>query len=181
MLQTGSTTTWLLGCHDSPRVATRYGLPLDDARLAQQVARDWLLTDGREPVLDRALGERRARAAALILLALPGSTYVYQGDELGLHEVADLPPEALQDPMATRSSVEKGRDGCRVPLPWTPTGPSFGFGPGPAQPPQPAWFAGYAGSLQADDPDSTLNSVPPRPRPSAHPPDRRAIRLDRAR
>ncbi len=109
------------------------------------MARDWLLTDGREPRPRPALGERRARAAALILLALPGSTYVYQGDELGLQEVADLPPEVLQDPMATRSAVEKGRDGCRVPLPWEPTGPSFGFGPGPAQPPQPAWFGSYAG------------------------------------
>ena len=157
MRESGSATTWLLGCHDSPRVATRYGLPLNDARPAQQVARDWLLTDGREPLLDAALGERRARAAAMILLALPGSIYIYQGDELGLQEVPDLPPEVLQDPMATRSAAEKGRDGCRVPLPWEPTGPSFGFGARTAQPPQPAWFAGYAVSRQAGGPDSTMN------------------------
>jgi alpha-glucosidase len=64
----------------------------------------------------------------MILLALPGSTDIYQGDELGLHEVADLPPEALEDPMASPSTTEKGRDGCRVPLPWSADGPSYGFG-----------------------------------------------------
>ena len=92
----------------------------------QQVARAWLLTDGATPRLDPALGERRARAAIMILLALPRSTYIYQGDELGLHEVADLPREALEDPMASRSTKEKGRDGCRVPLPWSPDGPCTG-------------------------------------------------------
>ena len=108
-------------------MATRYGLPLEDERSALQVAQSWLLTDGTTPRLDRALGERRARAAIMILLALPGSTYIYQGDELGLQEVGDL-LEVLEDPMATRSTTDKGRDGCRVPLPWTPEGPSYGFG-----------------------------------------------------
>ncbi len=93
----------------------------------------------------------------MILLALPGSTYIYQGDELGLHEVGDLSAEVLEDPMATRSSVEKGRDGCRVPLPWTADGPSYGFGPGPARPPQPGWFAEVAVAVQDGDPESTLN------------------------
>ncbi|WP_026377683.1 glycoside hydrolase family 13 protein [Aestuariimicrobium kwangyangense] len=158
MRVSGSTTTWLLGCHDTLRVATRYGLPRDPDLNSHQVGQRWLLTNGAEPVADLALGERRARAAALVLLALPGATYVYQGDELGLHEVPDLPPESLQDPIATRSrGTAKGRDGCRVPLPWTPDGPSFGFGPGGAQPPQPAWFGRYAVSVEADDPDSTLS------------------------
>ncbi|HEX8970467.1 alpha-amylase family glycosyl hydrolase [Oryzihumus sp.] len=157
MLESGSSTTWLLGCHDTPRVATRYGLPVAPDGHAQQVARQWLLRDGAEPVLDRALGERRARAAALVLLALPGSTYVYQGDELGLHEVGDLPAAALQDPMAFRSGgAEKGRDGCRVPLPWTAQGPSFGFGGDGAHLPQPAWFGRYAVQSQEADPSSTL-------------------------
>ena len=156
-LARGDTATWLLGCHDSPRVATRYGLPQHPTRNAQQVAREWLLTDGREPALDRALGERRARAAVMVLLALPGSTYIYQGEELGLHEVADLPTSELQDPMAFRSGgAEKGRDGCRVPLPWSPAGPSLGFGPGPARPAQPAWFADYSVALQAQRADATL-------------------------
>ena len=157
MINSGSTTTWLLGCHDTPRVATRYGLPLAKGEAAQKVSRAWLLTDGRSPALDRDRGVRRARAAILILLALPGSTYIYQGDELGLHEVGDLSPEVLEDPMASRSTVEKGRDGCRVPLPWTAYGPSYGFGPGPARPPQPGWFAAVAVDVQDRDPESTLN------------------------
>jgi alpha-glucosidase len=157
MINYGSTTSWLLGCHDIPRVATRYGLPFDDHRPAYRVARDWLLTDGATPRLDRALGERRARAAIMILLALPGSTYIYQGDELGLHEVADIPRHALEDPMASRSSTEKGRDGCRVPLPWTSEGQSYGFGLRTAHLPQPDWYAAYAVSVQEADPDSTLN------------------------
>ncbi len=157
MINSSSTTSWLLGCHDTPRVATRYGLPLEDERPAQQVARSWLLTDGARPRLDRELGERRARAAIMILLALPGSTYIYQGDELGLHEVAELSREVLEDPIARRSTTEKGRDGCRVPLPWTPDGPSYGFGPGDAHLPQPEWLGGYAVSVQEHNLDSTLN------------------------
>jgi len=157
MINVGSTTSWLLGCHDTPRVATRYGLPLEDVRSAQQVAREWLLTDGATPRLDRALGERRARAAIMILLALPGSVYIYQGDELGLHEVADLPRESLEDPMASRSTTEKGRDGCRVPLPWTMDGPSYGFGSQVGHLPQPDWFDRYAVSGQECASDSTLN------------------------
>jgi alpha-glucosidase len=157
MINTGSTTSWLLGCHDTPRVATRYGLPIDDGRPAQEVARAWLRSDGSTPSLDRALGERRARAAIIMLLALPGSAYVYQGEELGLHEVAELPREALEDPMASRSTTAKGRDGCRVPLPWTSAGPSYGFSPAAAHLPQPDWFGGYAVSAQDADPDSTLN------------------------
>jgi alpha-glucosidase len=158
MRDSGSTTTWLLGCHDTPRVASRYGLPVDSEHNAQQVARSWLLTDGTKPDLDRELGERRARAAVLVLLALPGSTYIYQGEELGLHEVADLGPDDLQDPMAFRSGGrEKGRDGCRVPLPWTADGKSFGFGSNGAQPPQPEWFGRYAVELQEVDPGSTLS------------------------
>ena len=157
MIHNGSTTSWLLGCHDTPRVATRYGLPLEDKRPAHQVARAWLRSDGATPRLDRAVGERRARAAIMILLALPGSTYIYQGEELGLHEVADLPLEVLEDPMATRSSTEKGRDGCRVPLPWSPEGPSYGFGARVGHLPQPDWFGAYAVSVQEADPESTLN------------------------
>jgi alpha-glucosidase len=91
------------------------------------------------------------------LLALPGSTYIYQGDELGLQEVADLPREVLEDPMARRSTKEKGRDGCRVPLPWSAEAPSYGFGQQIAHLPQPEWFAAYAVSVQEADPDSTLN------------------------
>jgi alpha-glucosidase len=158
MRETGSTTTWLLGCHDAIRVATRYGLPDEPGRRAYEVAQDWLKNDGVRPHLDRALGERRARAAILTLLALPGSTYLYQGDELGLHEVGDLPPEVLEDPLPDRSGGRwKGRDGCRVPIPWTPDRPSFGFGPVAPRLPQPGWFADAAVSHQEADPGSTLS------------------------
>ena len=92
-----------------------------------------------------------------MMLALPGSAYLYQGEELGLPEVADLAESALQDPVWERSGhTLKGRDGCRVPLPWTADGPSFGFGPAGAWLPQPAWFSGYSVQTQSTDPGSTL-------------------------
>jgi alpha-glucosidase len=104
------------------------------------------------------LGLRRARAAILLMLALPGSAYLYQGEELGLHEVPDIPPDLLQDPVFSRShGAEKGRDGCRVPLPWTAGGASFGFGPGAAHLPQPAWFGPLSVEAQERDPASTLS------------------------
>jgi alpha-glucosidase len=80
--------------------------------------------------VDLALGTRRARAAALLTLALPGSVYVYQGEELGLWEVQDIPADMRQDPIWRRSSgADPGRDGSRVPLPWEGTQPPFGFSP----------------------------------------------------
>ncbi|MEG0028592.1 MAG: alpha-amylase, partial [Aurantimicrobium sp.] len=93
----------------------------------------------------------------MLLLALPGSTYLYQGEELGLFEVADLPGQVLQDPMWLRDGMtRKGRDGCRVPLPWEKTGSSFGFGTGSAHLPQPAWFAGHSVEFEEAQEDSTL-------------------------
>ena len=78
--------------------------------------------------LTLTLGRRRARAAALLTAALPGSLYIYQGDELGLPEVEDIPLGAIQDPMHFRSGgVDPGRDGCRVPLPWSGFQSPFGF------------------------------------------------------
>src|SRR5690242_17623258 len=90
--------------------------------------------------------------------ALPGSAYPYQGEELGLHEAPDIPPELVQDPVFSRSrGAEKGRDGCRVPLPWTAEGTSFGFGPGAAHLPQPAWFGPLSVEAQERDPASPLS------------------------
>ncbi|MEV4045703.1 DUF3459 domain-containing protein, partial [Streptomyces sp. NPDC049744] len=98
-----------------------------------------------------------ARAATLLMLALPGSAYLYQGEELGLPEVADLPTEVLQDPIWEQTGhVRKGRDGCRVPLPWTTEGPSYGFGAGGAWLPQPPDFAAYAVQAQDGVAGSTL-------------------------
>ena len=149
--KTGSSSTWVLSNHDVVRHATRYALPagLDlDA---------WLMSDGALPVADEARGLRRARAAILLMLALPGSSYLYQGEELGLHEVADLPPTSLQDPIWERTlNAKKGRDGCRVPLPWSDDGASYGFGVAHAWLPQPAGFSRSAVAAQLSRPDSTL-------------------------
>jgi alpha-glucosidase len=148
----GTSSTWVFSNHDVVRHASRYGLPLGADENA------WLLSNGTAPPLDRELGLRRARAATLLMLALPGSAYLYQGEELGLHEVADLPADALQDPTFARSEgEEKGRDGCRVPLPWTTDGPSYGFGAGSAHLPQPAWFAGVSAQAEDGVPESTLS------------------------
>ncbi|MFF4650847.1 glycoside hydrolase family 13 protein [Streptomyces sp. NPDC001380] len=156
--ESGASSTWVLSNHDVVRHATRYGLPPGGGRHGQgQDGVDWLLTGGTSPVLDAELGLRRARAATLLMLALPGSAYLYQGEELGLHEVADIPADRRQDPTFFRSGgTEVGRDGCRVPLPWTADGPSFGFGDGPAHLPQPAWFAALAADVQERDPHATL-------------------------
>jgi alpha-glucosidase len=146
----GAASTWVLSNHDVVRHSTRYGLPIDVE------PRPWLL-DGPHDVLDAEAGARRGRAAALMALALPGSTYIYQGDELGLPEVWDLPTEVLEDPSWERSKhTDKGRDGSRVPLPWTQDGPSFGFGSGPAWLPQPPIFSTLSVEAQEADDQSTL-------------------------
>lgn len=146
----GSNPTWVLSNHDEMRHATRYALPPGTD------FRRWPLT-GPFDVLDAEVGERRARAAALIALALPGCTYVYQGDELGLPEAWDLPPHVLDDPVWLRSGqTDKGRDGCRVPIPWTTEGPSLGFGDAAPWLPQPAEFAGLSVEAQRGAPDSML-------------------------
>ena len=151
-----ASTTWVLSNHDVVRHATRYGLP-EPTEPLEKHGHAWLLTGGVSPVLDRDRGLRRARAATLFELALPGSAYLYQGEELGLHEVPDIPADKRQDPAFFRNpGVEIGRDGCRVPLPWTMNRPSFGFGTAPAHLPQPDWFGSMAVSVQEHDPSSTL-------------------------
>lgn len=146
---------WTMGNHDVHRQVTRLGqerapdpVPYADISLAR------LTTPA-----DIDAGQRRARAALLLLLSLPGSVYLYQGDELGLPEVFDLRDEDRQDPIWFRSAgAELGRDGCRVPLPWTADGPTFGFTEAPrGWLPQPAWFGPYAVQRQRDDPTSTLS------------------------
>jgi alpha-glucosidase len=152
---TGSSPTWVLSNHDVVRHATRYGLPRTAEGAPQNW--EWLRSNGTAPVLDKIKGLRRARAATLLMLALPGSAYLFQGEELGLHEVADFPDAARQDPMFFRSDgAEKGRDGCRVPLPWTSHGPPLGFGGASAHLPQPRWFSQLSVERQAHDPGSTL-------------------------
>jgi alpha-glucosidase len=148
---TESSCTWVLSNHDVVRHATRYGLPLggedDDA-----VVISWLRSRGAAPRLDAERGLRRARAATLLMLALPGSSYLYQGEELGLPEVATIPDAARQDPVFFRSNGERvGRDGCRVPLPWVASAT------GASHLPQPEWWDAFAVDVEAADPGSTLN------------------------
>ena len=138
-----SSATWVLSNHDVLRHPTRFGLP------AGTDYQEWLMT-GPTELCDQQLGTQRGLAVIMMLLALPGSTYIYQGEELGLHEVPDLPDEVLDDPVWRRSgNTRKGRDGCRVPIPWTQTGPSFGFGESAPWLPQPAYFG--AQSVEAQD------------------------------
>lgn len=181
----GSTTTWVMNNHDVPRSPSRYGLPQIATPTHHQLAHDWLLRNGRSYDENRELGTRRARAAALMELGLPGSAYIYQGEELGLFEVADIPWERLEDPTAfhtSRDTTDKGRDGCRVPLPWNSadmpdpadwsadgrfgSGASFGFSPtvrpdgSPAADPhlpQPLWFKAHCVDVEESDPASMLN------------------------
>ncbi|MFJ9037549.1 alpha-amylase family glycosyl hydrolase [Streptomyces sp. NPDC102406] len=143
MRPVGAPATWVLSNHDVTRHATRYANPPGGTQIR---------TPG-----DRELGLRRARAATLLMLALPGSAYVYQGEELGLPDVTDLPDEARQDPSFFRAQGQDGfRDGCRVPIPWTVEGPSYGFGDGGSWLPQPDTWGALSVEAQTGDPDSTL-------------------------
>ncbi len=119
----GAPTTWLTDNHDTPRSVTRLAR---DTRLSGAYVPGTTSDLAQRP--DLPLGTRRARALALVLLALPGAVYLYSGQELGLPNVDDLPEDVLQDPVWTRSGhTVRGRDGCRVPLPWTADPPTFGF------------------------------------------------------
>ena len=148
----GAPSTWVLSNHDVTRPVTRYGR--EDTTFAFASKRAGTPTN-------LALGLRRSRAAALITAALPGSLYIYQGDELGLPEVEDIPAELLQDPMHFRSlGIDPGRDGCRVPLPWSGTVPPFGYSPDNASTspwlPQPIGWRELTAEAQQSDPTSML-------------------------
>jgi len=134
--KTGSSTTWVFSNHDVIRHATRFGLSDEINKNLPK----WFRSADRESQINFKQGLERARAATMLILALPGSTYLYQGEELGLHEPLNIPSDQMQDPQWFRSEGSISRDGCRVPMPWTSTGSSFGFGPGSAHLPQPDWF-----------------------------------------
>ncbi len=142
--------TWVLSNHDVVRHTTRYGLPKGTDW------RSWLL-DGPHDILDVDLGLARARAGVMMMLALPGGVYLYQGEELGLPEVWDLPLEVLDDPVWEQSGrTSKGRDGCRVPMPWSTSGPSFGFSDTAGWLPQPLEFGQLSAEAQQGVSSSTL-------------------------
>ncbi|SDR74654.1 alpha-glucosidase [Friedmanniella luteola] len=152
----GAPSAWVLTNHDVVRQVTRYGRAQPERRASNEEQRARF---GVDPV-DLELGRRRARAAVLLTMALPGAAYVYLGEELGLPEVEDLPAARRRDPIHARSGgTDPGRDGSRVPLPWSVGSASAGFSPpGAAEPwlPQPAGWAELAVEVQEQDPGSTL-------------------------
>ena len=148
----GAPSTWVLSNHDVVRHASRLALTAENPQ-GHGLGPD---SPGK-PIPE--VGLRRARAATTVMLALPGSSYLYQGEELGLPEVIDIPGDARQDPTWFRTGGERyGRDGCRVPLPWTSAGAAYGFNDtGASWLPQPAEWATLARDTQTDDPSSTLS------------------------
>ena len=165
---TGSAPTWVTDNHDNTRSVTRYAsdrqLVGDYVPQSEEAHGDDYVEAGtpEPPTMahpDPELGLRRAGAMALVLLSLPGSAFVYNGQELGLPNVDDLPDEVLQDPLWERSGrTERGRDGCRIPMPWSGTEPPFGFAPAGTRTwlPQPAGWAALTAQAQEADPGSTL-------------------------
>jgi len=150
----GAPSTWVLSNHDVTRHVTRYGR-VDTSFNALDRQYQY------QAPCDLIMGQRRARAAALLLLALPGGMYIYQGEELGLWEVEDIPDELRQDPIWSQShNLDHGRDGCRVPLPWEGKTPPFGFSPAGSSAaawlPQPADWLEITIEAQRKDPDSVL-------------------------
>jgi alpha-glucosidase len=144
--------TWVISNHDVTRPVTRYGRV--DTSFSFEAKRVGTPTD-------LARGAQRARAAALLSMALPGSMYVYQGEELGLPEVEDIPDERRQDPMWHRSGGrDPGRDGCRVPMPWSGSASPYGFSPDGADRPwldPPNDWAALTVEAESDDPASMLS------------------------
>jgi alpha-glucosidase len=144
----GAPSTWVVSNHDVRRPVTRYGSADPSHNVALPLP------------TDAALGLDLADAVDALMLALPGSAYLYQGQELGLPDNDDIPPEARQDPAFVNSGgAVIGRDGCRVPIPWRPDGSSMGFGPeGGAAPwlPQPEGYRGLSVGAQEGLRGSTL-------------------------
>ncbi|MCX4514071.1 glycoside hydrolase family 13 protein [Streptomyces sp. NBC_01619] len=149
----GAPTTWVLSNHDTTRHVTRYG--------RVETGYGFNRAELHGTPVDLELGTRRARAAALLTMALPGCVYIYQGDELGLWEVEDIPMELRQDPAVVGTGgADPGRDGCRVPIPWDGDRAPYGFSPPDADAgpwlPQPADWKAHTVAAQTGDPDSSL-------------------------
>lgn len=156
----GAPASWVFNNHDVVRSVDRFALGLQPGTGETTLDRH-----GDVNKLDLELGKKRARAGALLMLALPGGAYIFQGEELALPEVRDIPEHRLEDPRWNMSNnLDKGRDGCRVPLPWRSSSDSaYGFSgtasvtPDEAWLPQPKWWGDYSVESQDKDPASTLN------------------------
>ena len=148
----GAPTTWVTDNHDTPRSVGRY------AQGTQLLGSYVPATGDTAGDFDEERGQRRARAMALLLLALPGAVYIYNGQELGLPNVDDLPEDVLQDPVWEKSGrTNRGRDNCRIPMPWTVEPASFGFSGGATTwLPMPPNWGRYAVSAQEADSASML-------------------------
>jgi alpha-glucosidase len=154
-------SSWVFNNHDVTRSVTRFDLGLKGGGVSTIKQRF-----GKSKKFNPKRGVRRARAGAMLMLALPGGAYVYQGEELGLPEVTDIPKVRLTDPRWKMSGYkDPGRDGCRVPLPWAQSKKgSHGFstnealGASDSWLPQPKWWGDYAADRQEDNSDSTLNT-----------------------
>ena len=146
----GAPSTWVLSNHDVIRHASRFG-----GEYGRATASDGIGPSDPQP--DSELGLRKARAATLFMLGLPGASYLYQGEELGLPEHTTLEPKHRQDPTFARTKgVRVGRDGCRVPLPWVAGGEANGFSSVSGWLPQPQGYAELARESQAGKEGSTL-------------------------
>lgn len=156
----GAPASWVFNNHDVVRSVDRFALGLRPG-----VGETTFDRHGDVSKLNLEIGIRRARSGALLMLALPGGAYIYQGEELALPEVRDIPEDRLEDPRWFLSEkTDKGRDGCRVPLPWSANeSGSFGFsineklGKENSWLPQPNWWGNYSAENQEHDPNSTLN------------------------
>lgn len=148
----GAPTTWVTDNHDTPRSVGRYAQ-------GTQLLGSYVPATAASEEFDEQRGQQRARAMALLLLALPGAAYIYNGQELGLPNVDDLPDEALQDPVWEKSGrTNRGRDNCRIPMPWSTAGPACGFSSTDATwLPMPHYWARYAVSAQMKDDESMLS------------------------
>lgn len=146
----GAPGTWVLSNHDVIRHASRFG-----GDFGRATASDGIGPDNPQP--DNELGIKKARGATLFMLGLPGASYLYQGEELGLPEHTTIEPEYRQDPTFERTGgVRVGRDGCRVPLPWEEGQPSNGFSSAAGWLPQPSSYEGLSRKSQEGRAGSTL-------------------------
>lgn len=148
----GAPSTWVLNNHDVIRHASRFG-----GEYGRATASDGIGPENPQP--DNELGLQKAKAATLFMLGLPGASYLYQGEELGLPEHTTIAAEHRQDPTFFRTGGQRvGRDGCRAPLPWEKGNASNGFSSsGLAWLPQPSSYAELSLDQQEQDPHSTLN------------------------
>jgi alpha-glucosidase len=136
MQEVGAPPSWVFNNHDVTRSVDRFDLGLQNRQVST------LERQGDPTKLDLARGTQRARAGALLMLALPGGAYIYQGEELAVPEVRDIPEDRLTDPIWKMSGYkDRGRDGCRVPMPWksSPAG-AFGFSSDLALTPEQSWL-----------------------------------------